>query len=106
MIEKNDQMFEILYSLKGATLENITHDVDANSIHVGLNKSVGGQLIISIPHELLNAKIGTMVVDNIFLLIDGEENMHGENIVDDEIIITVWFPKDTQDVEIIGAYWT
>ena len=105
-IDKNEYMFEIQYSLKGAILESIAHDTDANSIHVELNNAIGGQMIISIPRDLLDAKMGSNNVDDVFfLLIDGEENMYGEKITDDERIITVWFPKDTNDIEIIGTFW-
>ena len=41
-----------------------------------------------------------------FVLIDGIENMYGEKIMDDARIITIWFPKDAHDIEIIGTFWT
>ena len=106
MVDKNEHIFEIQYSLKGATLESIVHDADANSIHVELNNAVGGQMIISVPRDLLDAKMGINDDDLFFLLIDGEENMYGEKITDDKRTITVWFPKDTHDIEIIGTFWT
>ena len=106
IVDKNKHTFEIQYSLKGATLESIFHDIDANSVHVELNNVVGGQMVISIPRDLLDAKIGSNNADDVFfLLIDGEENMYGEKITDDERIITVWFPKDTNHIEIIGTFW-
>ncbi|QLH07140.1 hypothetical protein [Nitrosopumilus ureiphilus] len=104
-IEKDNTLFEIQYSLNGATLQSIAHDANANSIHVTLGDSVGGQMVISIPRVLLDAKMGHNIDDVFFLLIDGEENMYGEKTTDDARIITVWFPKGTHDIEIIGTYW-
>jgi len=105
-IEKNDHTFEIQYSLKGATLQSIAHDANSNSIHVALNNSIGGQIVISIPRDLIDAKMGNNNVDDtFFLLIDGEENMYGEKTTDDERIITIWFPRDARDIEIIGTFW-
>ncbi|AJM93093.1 hypothetical protein [Nitrosopumilus piranensis] len=105
-VTKNNTDFEVLYSLKGATLESIVHDADANSVHVSLSESVGGYLVISIPRDLIDAKIGNSEVDDVyFLLIDGLEHMYGEKKTDDSRIITVWFSKNTQDIEIIRTFW-
>jgi len=104
-IVKNNTLFEIQYSLNGATLESIAHDANTNSIHVTLGNSIGGQIVISIPRILLDAKMGHNIDDVFFLLIDGEENMYGEKTTDDARIITVWFPKGAHDIEIIGTYW-
>ena len=106
MIEKNGDSFEIQYSLKGATLEKITHDADANSVHVSLSESVGGHVVISIPRDLIDAKMVNDGDDLFFVLIDGIENMYGEKIIDDARIITIWFSKDAHDIEIIGTFWT
>ena len=57
-IEKDDQLFEVWYSLKGAALKDILHDSDANSIHIALSDSVGGQMVISIPRDLMDVQIG------------------------------------------------
>ena len=104
-VTKNNTDFEVLYSLKGATIESIVHDTDANSIHVSLNETVGGYIVISIPSNLIDTKKGDNSDDVYFLLIDGVEHMYGEKIADDSKIITVWFPKDVRDIEIIGTFW-
>lgn len=105
VVTKNNTDFELLYFLKGATLESIIHDVDANSVHVSLSESMGGQMVISIPRDLIDAKIRKDIDDLFFVLIDGVEIMYGEKITEDERIITVWFPKGAQDIEIIGTFW-
>ena len=104
-VTKNNNFFEILYSLKGATLESIAHDTDSNSIQVSLSGAVGGYLVISIPRDLIDAKMGDNNDDMYFLLIDRVEHMYGEKISDYSRIITVWFAKDTSNIEIIGTFW-
>ena len=105
-VTKNNTDFEVLYSLKGATLENIAHDTDSNSIHISLNDAVGGHMVISIPHDLIDGQMGNNNDVVYFLLIDGMEHMYGEKITDDSRIITIWFSKDVHDIEIIGTFWT
>ena len=103
VVGKNGIDFELLYSLNGATLEKIVHDVDSNSVHVSLSESMGGQITISIPRDLLDATMGNDD-DVFFVLVDGMENMYGEKTTDDSRIVTIWFPKDTHDIEIIGTF--
>lgn len=106
VIDKNDQVFEVQYSLKGAVMETISHDVAANSVHIVLNNSVGGQMVISLPRGLIDAQIGQKSIDDVFfLLIDGEENMYGEKITQTHRTITIWFPNGIHDIEIIGTNW-
>ena len=105
VVTKNSTDYEVLYSLKGATLDNIAHDVDANSVRVTFSEAVGGYMVISIPRDLMDAKTGNNDADAYFLLIDGMEHMYGEKITDDSRIITVWFSKDARDIEIIGTFW-
>ncbi len=104
LIEKNNIPFEIKYSLKGATLEKIYHDADANSIYVELNDSTGGYLVLSVPHQLIGVDVDNLNDSNVlFILIDGLENMYGEKITDTSKIITIWFPAGSHEIEIVGA---
>ena len=85
-------------------MKNMFYDHDANSLHVSLSDSTGGQMVISIPSGLMDVQMRNNNEAVFFLLIDGEENMYGEKITDNARIITVWFPKGIHDIEIIGAY--
>ena len=62
-------------------------------------------MTISIPRDLIDAKTGNSNDEAYFLLVDGVENMYGEKITNDSRTITVWFPKDTRDIEIIRTFW-
>jgi hypothetical protein len=108
MITKNEQAFQIQYSLKGAILDEITSDIDSNSIHVKLNNTVGGQLVISIPRGLIDAKMGYHGQENVpddvfFILIDGREYLYGEKSNESERTLTILFPRGAHDIEIIGT---
>ncbi|MGY5149551.1 MAG: hypothetical protein ACW9W3_05760 [Candidatus Nitrosopumilus sp. bin_68KS] len=106
VIEGNENPFELQYSLHGATLESIVHDVDANSVHIKLDESAGGNMVILLPHGLVDAQIGQSDADDsFFLLIDGEENLYGEKYAETGRIITIWFPNGAHDIEIIIPSW-
>ena len=105
VVTKNSTEYEVLYSLKGAILDDIAHDVDVNSVHVTFSEAVGGYMVIFVPCDLMDAKTGNNDADAYFLLIDGMEHMFCEKITDDSRIITVWFSKDARDIEIIGTFW-
>lgn len=101
---KQENQFQIKYSLIGATLSEITHDKDSNSIHVKLDESQGGKLVISLPRELIDAQMGGSGVDDaFFVLIDGVEFAYGEKTSQNERTLTIHFPRNTSDVEIMGT---
>lgn len=104
-IVKQGNQFQIKYLLIGATLSEITHDADSNSIHVKLNESQGGKLVISLPRELIDAQMGSRVDDVFFVLIDGVEFAYGEKTSQNERTLTIHFPINANDVEIIGTNW-
>jgi hypothetical protein len=105
LITKNEQTFQIQYTLDGAKLSEIVNDDLTNSIHVLLDNSIGGKLVISIPRDLLDAKIGPSD-DVFFILIDRWEYLYGEKSNENERTLTIHFPKGANDIEIIGTSWT
>ena len=101
---KDGTDFELLYSLNGAKTKSIAQYPESNSIHFSLDGSAGGQLVISIPRGLMDAKLGNNQDDEFFVILDGMEFMYGEKITDDARILTIWFPQGTHDIEIIGTF--
>ncbi|MGI0097076.1 MAG: hypothetical protein ACREAJ_01680, partial [Nitrosopumilaceae archaeon] len=101
-ITEDGKAFQIKYSSSGAKLTEIVNDKDANSIHVKLDGAIGGELVISIPRDLLDAKVGNED-DNFFILIDGKEYLYGEKASEDERTLTIVFPKGAHNIEIIVA---
>lgn len=102
-ITKNEKTFQIQYSLEGAKLSEIVHDDNANSIHIILNDTVGGALVISIPRDLIDATIGDGD-DDFFVLINGQEFLYGEQSNENERTLTILLPRYARDIEIIATY--
>lgn len=102
-ITKNEKTFQIQYSLKGAKLSEIVYDDDANSIHVILDDTIGGSLVISIPRDLIDATFSNEY-DDFFVLINGQEFNYGENSNETERTLTILLPRDAHDIEIIASY--
>ena len=106
VIAQNEKTFEILYSIDGATLSEIIHDDDSNSIIISLDDSVGGSLVMSIPRDLIDAKLSNDGKDDVFfVLINGREVLYGEISDENERILTILLPQDANLIEIIGTYW-
>ena len=74
----------------------------ANSITFQISTGSEGQLTITLPRELIDAKIGTR--DNTFLvLVDGEKNDYNEIPNSVERKLTIPFKDSAEEIEIIGT---
>ena len=75
-------------------------DVSKNNV----DDSVGGKLVISVPRDLVDAKLGGSGKDDVFfVLIDGREYAYGEISDENERTLTILFPRGAHDIEIIGT---
>ncbi|HWP52476.1 MAG TPA: hypothetical protein VNK07_00285 [Candidatus Binatia bacterium] len=101
-----EKTFQIQYSLKGAKLAEIVKDDREESIHVILENAKRGELTISIPRDLIDAKLGQTEYDDVFIvLIDGKEHFFAEKAGKSERTLTISFPEGARDIEIIGTNW-
>jgi len=106
VLTEGDETFQIPYSLKGAKLAGIIKDERNESIHVKLEDAVRGELIISIPRDLIDAKLGQSEYDDtFFVLIDGKEYLFAEKASKTERTLKILFPNGARDIEIIGTNW-
>lgn len=106
LVDKEANSFQVQYSLSGATLSQMLYDEDSNSLRIKLNDSEGGKFVVSLPRELIDAKIGKSNTDDVFfILIDGIEFAYGEKTNPTERTLTIYFPKNSHEIEIIGTSW-
>ncbi|MCV0366345.1 MAG: hypothetical protein K5798_03640 [Nitrosopumilus sp.] len=91
------------YSIEGAELLSITKIPDAITLNIVLLEAQNGVLEITIPRELMDAKIG-MTDDDFFVLVDGEEVNFDEKRNDDERRLTIAFKENTTTIQVIGAF--
>lgn len=94
--------FSIEYWLEGANLQSIIADPDATALNVELSDSGYGILQITIPRNVIDAKIG-IYDDDFFVLVDRESVPYVETSNDFQRTLTIKFQKDSKLIEIIGT---
>jgi len=105
-IERIDVLFEnqdLNFTLNGADLVSITKVPDTLTLNIVLEDSQGGILEITVPRELIDAKISEDIDDLFFVFIDGEEVPYTETTNEIERTLTIQFGKGSKVIEIMGA---
>jgi predicted secreted protein with PEFG-CTERM motif len=95
--------FMVAYEITGGRLISITPDVDANSLIIAIDAISDGQLTITLPRELIDAKIGDED-DDFFVLVDGEEVDFDETITSTDRTLVISFFAGAEEIEIIGTH--
>ena len=95
--------FEIDYEIEGGTVTSIMVDSFFSSLAVEIDTTDDGQVQISIPRSLLDAKIGSND-DIFFVLVDDSEVIVDETNTDNSArTLLVPFSKGSTVIEIIGT---
>ena len=95
--------FMVGYKITGGKLLSITPDVDANSLLISIDATNDGSITITLPRELIDAKIGD-ADDDFFVLVDGEEVDFDETTTSKDRTLTIMFPAGAEEIEIIGTF--
>ena len=95
--------FMVGYQITGGKLISITPDLDANSLIIAIDATDDGQLTITLPRELIDAKIGDDD-DDYFVLVDGEEVDFDETTTSTARTLVISFPAGAEEIEIIGTH--
>jgi predicted secreted protein with PEFG-CTERM motif len=95
--------FMVGFEITGGKLISITPDVDANSLIIAIDAFDDGQLTITLPRELIDAKIGDDD-DDYFVLVDGEEVDFDETTTSTDRTLVISFPAGAEEIEIIGTF--
>ncbi|MDX1441332.1 MAG: PEFG-CTERM sorting domain-containing protein [Nitrosopumilaceae archaeon] len=103
MIAVSGTEFMVGYTITGGKLISITPDVDANSIIIAIDATNNGQLTITLPRELIDAKIGDED-DDFFVLVDGEEVDFDETTTSTDRTLVISFFAGAEEIEIIGTH--
>ena len=101
-----EQVFKITYSLSGGTLLLIEADIPAKALIIQLETSDDGEIKVSFPHDLINARIGadgkSPEDGSFFVLVDGVEVNYEESQDQVQRTLTIPFDSDSKQIEIIG----
>ncbi len=99
---QSGQSFQVGYDITGGTITDMTINPQDTSLIVSLQSSTDGNLTLTLPRSLIDAKDGAND-DNFFVLVDGADTDFAENKTSTDRTITVGIPQDTTQVEVIGT---
>jgi len=94
--------FMIEFHITDGNLISITPDVDANSLIIAIDATDDGQLTITLPRELIDAKIGDKD-DDFLVLVDRKEMYFDETTTSTDRTLVILFPAGAEEIEIIGT---
>ncbi len=99
---QNGQSYTVNYSVTGATVDDVSISPQDTSLIVSLKSSSDGNLTMTMPRSLIDAKASTGD-DQFFVLVDGADTDFTESKNNANRTITVSFPLDTKQIEVIGT---
>jgi len=100
-VERTD--FTLSYTIRGGSLLMVDPDDDANSLILTISTTSDGELTITLPRALIDAKINGED-DDFFVLVDGEEVDFDETATSTDRTLTIEFPDGAEEIEIIGTF--
>lgn len=99
---QSGQSYTVTYGITGATIGDISISPQDTSLIVSLTSSNDGNLTMTMPRSLIDAKTSTGD-DQFFVLVDGADTDFTESKTNADRTITVSFPQDTRQIEVIGT---
>ena len=102
--EINDTAYEIDYMANNVILKSATSDLEAISIFFETEViDSDGNVTITFERDFFDAKIGTEIDDDFWVLADGEEIKFEETKNDESRILSFSISAGTEEIEIIGT---
>jgi predicted secreted protein with PEFG-CTERM motif len=95
--------FVLSYKITGGSVLSVTPDDEAHSLVIAIKTTSDGQLTITLPRALIDAKTNGQD-DDFFVLIDGEEVDFEETTTSTDRTLTIAFPDGAEEIEIIGSF--
>lgn len=96
------QPYNVNYNISGGTISDISVDTKSASLVVTLQTTGDGNMTLTLPRALIDAKAGSSD-DQFFVLEDGAQVDFQESKTDTDRTLTISFPDGTEKVEIIGT---
>ena len=99
---QSGQSFIVNYGIKGGTVDDISVSQQDTSLILSLKSSSDGNLTMTLPRSLIDAKLGAND-DDFFVLVDGADTDFNELKNSTDRTITVSFPEGSEQIEVIGT---
>ena len=87
------------YTISGAKIISITPDLDAKSLIIKISTTNDGELVITLPKEVIDTDEA-----GFFVLVDGEETEYLEDLDENSRTLTIPFYNGSEEIEIIGTF--
>lgn len=94
--------YPVNYSTMGATVNDMSLDTNQTSLIISLQTTSDGNLTVTLPRTLIDAKAGAND-DQFFVLVDGADTNFQESKTNTDRTLSVPFSDGSQKVEIIGT---
>ena len=105
VIAGNHGTFDVEYTIKGGTINDIIVDPNIFAIIVQIESTDEGTVSLDLPRAFIGAEKQDGKDDSFIVLIDGIEVAYQESVVQsDSRVITINFEEGDSDIEIIGTY--
>ena len=96
------QSYPVNYSITGGAVNDMSINTNETSLVVSIQSTGGGNLAMTLPRTLIDAKAGADD-DLFFVLVDGADTDFNESKTNTDRTLTVSFPDGTQQIEVIGT---
>ena len=105
VIAGNHGTFDVKYTIKGATIKDITVNPDIFGLTILIESVDEGIITLELPREFIGAEKQDGKDDTFIILVDGIEIDYTEKVIHSESrIITMNFEPGDSKIEIIGTY--
>ena len=98
-----EQTLDLDYTITGGSVISITPDPESHSIIVRISATDDGELVITLPRDIIDAKMSDGTDDELIVLVDYEERTFTEFKNNDTRTLTIGFESGAQEIEIIGT---
>lgn len=97
--------FDVPYTIRGGTVENMIIDPDIFGLVVIIESEVDGSLTLDLPRDFIDAKKSDGTDDDYLVFIDGAEVRPEESSSDsDSRVLKINFEEGDSDIEVIGTF--
>ncbi len=94
---------DLEYEISAGQVKSMTADGEKNSVTIEIDSTDDGQISVTLPRDVIDAKVGDED-DQFFILVDGEEVDFEETVSTTDRTVTVEFPAGTETIEVIGTF--
>jgi len=98
------QIEDLDYTIRRAEVLGFEIDPETTSLIISIKPRTNGELIITLPRNLIDAKIGSEDIDFEVLINDREYHVFGETITSSDRTISILFQKFDDEITITGTH--